>query len=637
MKNINKSKIFVVSLFFIIAYSAVIFKAFQVQIIDKDNLIARSRNQIFREATVYPRRGHIYDRNGSPLAINIQTYSIFTTPREDKSLESSYKKLARIVPGLSYKNINQKISNRSRFTWLARKVELSKEQVEQIKGLEGVFIEAVPKRLYPNHETLAQTLGFVGVDNKGLAGIEFLFDKELRGEPKVLRYIRDNRGRTIKHESTEVGQNAKDIVLTIDKEFQSVAEKYLKEAVVKSDASRGGIGIIDPMTGEILAMANYPTFDPNDLKGSDASSRRLSFVTDPFEPGSTFKTFTVASALENDIARPDTNYYCEEGRLLLDGHWITEAESKRKYEWLSMDEILAFSSNVGTTKIAFDLTYPKLRQTLTQLNVDEKTGIEIPAESRGILTPNENVPPLSLSNISFGQGVAVTGIQMLAAYSPFANGGYYVRPTILRDEKRKVEKKKVFSEETVLGVQSMLIKAVENGTGSNAKISNFVIAGKTSTAQRSSPKGGYEGYVPGFIGFPVGVKKPFIIYVYIDNPKGRTYYGNTVAAPVFKKVAEYILYKNKEFDHLVNLPLVADSPQIDQVNITQAAPRFLGQGLMPNFVGLDKRSAERMAEKQGLRVEHRGVGVVSSQLPDPGETFEKGEAVRLIYTPPTYE
>lgn len=637
MQSINRSKIFVVSLFFIIAYSAVLFKAFQVQVVDKDNLIARSRNQIFREATIYPRRGHIYDRHGSPLAINIQTYSIFTTPRDDKSLDKSYRKLARIIPELTYETITRKVSNRSRFTWLARKIELSKDQVEKIKDVDGIFIEAVPKRLYPNHETLAQTLGFVGVDNKGLAGIEFLFDKELRGEPKVLRYIRDNKGRTIKHESRELGENAKDIVLTIDKELQSIAEKYLKEAVDKFGATKGGIGVIDPLNGEILAVANYPTFDPNELKGSIPESRRLSFVTDPFEPGSTFKTFTVASALENKIARPDTNYYCEEGRLRIDGHWITEAESKSKYEWLSMADILAHSSNVGTTKIAFDLTYPRLKNTLDELRIGERTGIEIPAESRGILTADKNVPPLSLSNISFGQGVAVTGIQMLAAYAPFVNGGYYIKPTILRDENREMEKTKVFSEETVENVQKMLVRAIEDGSGKNAKIKNFVIAGKTSTAQRNSPKGGYEGYVSGFVGFPIGVKKPFIIYVYVDNPQGRIYYGNAVAAPVFKKVAEYMLYKNKEFDHLIQSPYVAEEPQFDQVKIVQAAPRIIGAGLTPNFVGLDKRSAERLAAKQGTKIEHKGVGVVTSQSPSAGSETTKDVLVKLIYTPPSYE
>lgn len=633
----SRIKIYLVCGFFLLGFSSVIFKAFQVQVIDQHNLLARSHSQIFRESRVFPRRGHIYDRNGSPLAINIQTYSIFTTPgKEDFDL--SYKKLSKILPELTYERIKNKISNRKRFTWLARKIEMTKGQAKDIKALDGVYIESVPKRLYPNHKTGAQILGFVGVDNTGLAGVEYLFDKELRGEPKVLRYIRDNKGRPIKHESTEVGASAKDIKLTIDKDLQAFAEQSLKEAVVESKALRGGIGVMDPSTGEILAMANYPSYDPNEAGRSEPENRKLSFVTDPFEPGSTFKTFTIASALEHKIARPDTNYYCEKGQLFLDGHMISEAESKRTYEWLSVEEILAYSSNIGTTKIAFDLTYPRLKVTLDDLGVGEKTGIEIPSESRGILTNDKNIPPLSLSNISFGQGVATTGIQMLSAYAPFANDGYYVKPTILYEKDRNLHKRRVFSEHTVRKVNKMLVKAVEDGTGGNARIKNFVIAGKTSTAQRVSSNGGYDGYVPGFIGFPLGVKKPFLIYVYIDNPEEGLYYGNSLAAPVFQNVAEYILYKNKEFDHLINVPRhIADGSSIDRVRTVQAAARIHSQGQAPNFVGLDKISAERLAERAGVKIDHEGVGVVVRQSPAAGVRVKENKIVRLKYNPPKYE
>lgn len=635
--GLNNTKIYLVCGFFLLGFASVIFKAFQVQVIDQHDLLARSHNQIFRETRVYPRRGHIYDRNGSPLAINIQTYSIFTTPGKD-DLNKSYKKLAQIVPELTYQRIIKKISNRERFTWLARKIEISKIQAQKVKELEGVYIEAVPKRLYPNHETAAQVLGFVGVDNTGLAGVEYLFDKELRGEPKVMRYIRDNKGRPIKHESTEIGTSAQDIRLTIDKGLQAVAERTLKKAVIDSDALKGGIGVLDPMTGEVLAVANYPSYDPNHPGRSQAQHRKLSFVTDPLEPGSTFKTFTIASALEHKMAKPDTNYYCEKGQLFLDGHMINEAESKRTYEWLSVEEILAYSSNIGTTKIAFDLTYPKLKATLSELGIGSKTGIEIPSESRGILTKDKNIPPLSLSNISFGQGVATTGIQMLSAYATLLNGGYYVAPTILHNEDRKIKKRKVFGQETVDQVNKMLVKAVKDGTGRNAQVENFIIAGKTSTAQRVSEKGGYEGYVPGFIGYPLNVKKPFVIYVYIDDPSGYPYYGNSLAAPVFQKVAEYILYKNKEFDHLINIPDdLAQSSGIDRVRTVQAAARLTTKGKVPNFIGLDKISAQELAEKAGIKIGHDGIGVVVEQRPNPGEDIAGDTIVRLEYNPPTYE
>jgi cell division protein FtsI (penicillin-binding protein 3) len=636
MTNINQKKIRFIFGVFAICFGCVLFKAFQIQVIDNEDLITRSRNQIFRETKVYPKRGHIYDRNGSPLAINIQTYSIFTIPQDVAEPQQTYRKIASLIPGMSYQQVMARVSNRTRFTWLARKIELEKEVAEEIQGLEGVFIEAVPKRLYPNRHVLGQALGFVGVDNVGLSGIEFLFDTELRGEPRVLRYVRDNKGRPIKFESREVGSNAKDIHLTIDKDLQAIAEQALKDVVEEYNAQGAGLGIMDPFTGEILAIANYPFFDPNELRSSQEAYRRLSFVTDPFEPGSTFKTLTIASALENRVATSETNYYCEQGRFRVGNHVITEAESRRKYEWLTVEEILKYSSNVGTTKIAFDLTFPKLRKTLVDFGVGQRTAIQIPAESRGIFTENENIPPLSLSNISFGQGVATTGIQMLRAYAAFANGGYLVEPTII-SRKAPVEKKRIMSEETARSITAMLVEAVENGTGSNAKIPYFTIAGKTGTAQRVSPTGGYEGYIPNFAGYAVDVDHPFVMYVYVDNPKSNRYYGNVVASPVFKKVAEYLLYKNREFRHLENSATAVAGSQIDHVQSQLSSARIIGKGRAPNFIGLDKLSAERISEQIEHTVIHRGIGVVGKQSPAPGEALVKDKAIILHYTPPSLE
>lgn len=634
MSSIKNTKLKIIYFIFVFSFSCVVFKAFQIQVLDKDDLILRSNNQIFREVKVYPRRGHIYDRNGSPLAINIQTYSIFTIPQDVIDHNQTYRELAKIIPGLSYEDIKRKVSNRTRFTWIARKIELANEKVEKIKDLPGVYIEAVPKRLYPNKETLGQLLGFVGLDNIGLSGVEFLFDKELRGEPHVIRYVRDNKGRPIKFESREVGSNAKDIHLTVDKDLQAIAESAIRDVVHEFDADSAGIGIMDSSTGEILAIANYPSFDPNDVKGSSDKNRRLSFVTDPFEPGSTLKTLTIASAFENKIARPDTNFFCEQGRFRVGNHVITEAESNNRFEWLSVEDILRHSSNIGTTKIAFDLKYPLLKKTLNDFGIGVRTGIEIPGESRGILTESENIPPLTLSNISFGQGVAATGLQMLRSYAVIANGGYLVTPTIIKSSE-KTEKKRIISQETANELVRILVRAVEEGTGGNARIDNFVIAGKTSTAQRVSPQGGYEGYVPGFIGFPVGVNHPFVMSVYVNNPKGNKYYGNIVASPVFKKVAEYLLYKNKEY---TNIKLAEDdmsNEHIDKVRVSLSSARFLGRGIAPNFIGLDKISSEKLAHDHEITVIHKGVGVVQRQVPELGQALENQKPIILYYQPPT--
>src|SRR5690606_37304966 len=314
--------------------------------------------------------------------------------------------------------------------------------------LKGIYIEAVPKRIYPNGELAAQVLGFVGVDNVGLAGVEYEFDKKLRGEPSILKYVKDAKGRPIKFESTHHQTQSHDLELTIDKDLQAIAEKALKDAVDHHQARGGGVGVMDAATGEILAVANYPTYDPNKLRGSKDSDRKLSFVTAPIEPGSTFKIVTVASALENNIAKPETNYYCEQGRMVIDGHTVTESDSRKKYEWLSVSDIIKDSSNIGTTKIAFDLTFPRLKKTLVDFGFGEKTNLRLPGESRGIFTDQNNVSPIRLSNISFGQGIATTGVQMLAAYAAIANGGEYVEPRIVVDPKREIKKKRIISKET---------------------------------------------------------------------------------------------------------------------------------------------------------------------------------------------
>lgn len=640
MQLTERKKINRIFFIFVCLFTAVIGKAFKVQVLDRDKLISRSKKQFFRERKIYPNRGNIYDRNGHPLALNIQTYSLFTIPKNIKNKKQTYKELEKLVPELTTSVIAKKVKNRKRFTWLARKVELSINQIEKIKKIKGIYVEAVPKRLYPNHELLAQSLGFVGVDNAGLSGLEYNFDKILRGEPKILKYIIDNKGRPVSYESGKTGVVAQDIHLTIDKDLQAIAEKAIKDQVEEFNAVRGGIGVIDTSNGEILAIANYPTFDPNEVRKSKPENRKLSFISDPFEPGSTFKSFTVASALEHKIARPDTNYFCELGRLKVGDHIISEADSNKKHEWLSMEEILKYSSNIGTTKIAFDLTYPKLKTTIDLFGIGKKTGIEIPGESRGIFTSEKNVTPLSLSNISFGQGVATTGIQMLAAYAAIVNDGIYIPPTMIKDSKRERLPKRIISKKTADEITKMLIGAVEDGTGKIAKVPYFSIAGKTSTAQKSDKSGKYSGYIPGFIGYPVNVDKKFAVYVYIDTPaKGKAYYGGTVAGPVFKKVAQHLLYKNKEFDKLAvqKVDIKKRSRAFDSIRVKRSATRSRGKGLVPNFVGLDKISANILAKKLGFEVMHRGIGVVNDQNPKPGNKYNKKTVVRLIFAPPSYE
>lgn len=625
------------SFFFIVFFfTLIVSKAFYIQVLNKEKLIKYSNSQFLRKTEIHPRRGVIYDRNNNPLAINIDTYSIFAIPKDKDLMQESLKQLDKILERNDFHKNYKSITKRNKFTWLYRNLKLNEEQVESIKDLKEIFYENTPKRFYPNHELLSQTLGFVGIDNKGLSGVEYQFNKELQGEKQVIKYYRDAKGRPVKVKSVDQGKAPKDIVLSVDKEIQALVEKHLKETVIKHDAEKGGVVVMNPENGEIIAMANYPTFDPNKIKSSNANLRKLSIITDPFEPGSTFKVLTVLSALENNIIRPDTNYYCEEGKLKVENHYISEAESKKKFEWLSVEDILKYSSNVGTTKIAFDLTYPRLKKTISSYHFGDKTGIELPGESRGIYrNESENVGPLELSNLSFGQGIATTAIQMMTFYASLANGGYLVQPTIIKG--KKVKKRKIVSKETVNQINEILVKAVENGTGSNANLNYVKIAGKTSTAQKAVD-GKYSSYIGGFIGYPVNTRTKFVIYTYIDSPSKGGYYGNVVAGPLFKNIAQFILFKNKEFGDLANNNEIDKKIHFDRLEIKQASiDRSFKKGFMPDFMGLDKKSANILARKADLDVHFIGFGVVKKQFPEKGVGISSSEQIKLYFSPPDYE
>lgn len=631
-----KNKITFVFSIMILLFTAVAVKAFYVQVVNRSKLISYSDSQVIRTKKVYPKRGQILDRNNNPLAVNVKRYNVFTFSKDLKQTLNSLNKIKASSIKSKYTKIKKNIIKRkNKFTWIARNINLSKSEYKKIKSLKGIRVEEQFGRMYPNNEMASQLIGFVGIDNSGLSGIENYFNEELTGKPEVKKYYRDAKGRPVKFDDDVISNSAKDIVLSIDKDIQSNLERFLKEGVVKHQALRGGAGVMDANTGEIIAIANYPTYDPNKISVSKAKNRKLSFVTDPFEPGSVFKTLTIASALEHNVVKPDTNYFCERGKYRVQNHFIKESDSGHNFEWLSVEEILKKSSNIGTTKIAFDLTYPVLKKDLKKFHIGERLKVEIKGESRGILEQKDNITPLRLSNISFGQGVATTGLQMLASYAPFANGGYYVKPTFLKSSKHENNGEKILKDETISQIQKMLIAAVEDGTGENAKVKYFTIAGKTSTAQRIDSSGKYKGYTSGFIGFPVGVEKNFVAFVYIEDPQ-KGYYGNQVAAPIFKKIVSSILYKKKEFNILAK-ETKGSSASMDRISYKSSAIRKTVKGIMPDLQGLDKSSTFKVLDKLKLDYDTKGFGVVFTQSPKAGTKITNNTKVAIEFKAPDYE
>lgn len=636
-----KNRIFFSFIVFCFLFAVVVTKAFYIQVVNKQKLLTYAKSQFIREVKEYPNRGNILDRNGNPLAINVHVYNLFTIPKnKNAEFYEQLKALSNIVPELPYQKLRSLVQKRTKYTWLGRKIRLSEEQLKKVKKLEGIFVESHSERVYPNRELLAQTIGYVGIDNGGLAGIENSLNTVLKGEPQVVKYIRDAKGRPIKYETKASNLVSPDVHLSIDKDIQGALESYLKEAVVHHKALRGGAGVMDVETGEILAIANYPTFDPNKASTFPQEHRKLAFVTDPFEPGSIFKTLTIASALENKVARPETKFYCENGRMKVQNHWISEAETHEKFEWLTVSDILKHSSNVGTTKIAFAVKYPKLRGTLDKFQIAQKTGVEIKGESKGILSfkATDKVRPLSLSNISFGQGVATTAIQMLRAYAAIANGGYLVKPTLIKSETSQlVPENRIISENTATELTKMLVSVVNDGTGKAAAIPHYEIAGKTGTAQRVSPTGGYSGYIGTFVGFPVNVNKRFVVLAYVDNPTDQGYYGGKTAGPIFKKVTQYILYKKKDFAQFAKYDEKSNNKNLDVVKTQQAqTTKVFAPGYMPDFTGLDKASALQLAEDRNIELELYGYGVVTKQSITPGTVVSGKTSMRLQFEAPTY-
>jgi cell division protein FtsI (penicillin-binding protein 3) len=630
-----KKKILFVFFTFLIFWGAIITKAFYVQVINRAKLNNYANSQFFREVDVFPKRGTIYDREGNALAINVQTYNIYMIPKHKKNIAKNLQKLHKVLPTLNIKQLTKHIQKRKKYTWISRKLKLNEDAVSKIQEIQDVYIEPVYTRYYPNHEMMSHLIGYVGNDQNGLAGVEFAFNKELKGVSKKVKYYKDAKGRPVKYQLEKNKNEAKDIVLSIDKDIQAAAEQYLKEAIEKHAASGGGVGVMDVATGEIWAMANYPNFDLNHALSTPSQLKKLSFITDPFEPGSIFKTLTIASALENKTISPDTKFYCEKGKFKVDNHYITEADTDKKHEWLTVKDILKYSSNIGTTKIAFELSYPKFRETIKKFRIGEKTGIEFLSESRGILTKEEKVKQLTFSNMSFGHGLATTPIQMLASYAAIANGGVYITPTLNRTEVNdELNTERILTPQVAEQLTDMLIEAVETGTGSNAKLSHFKIAGKTSTAQKVQ-NGKYEGYISGFIGYPVNVEKKFVILAYVDNPRKNGYYGNVVAAPIFQKLTHFILLKNKEYNQIPSVVSNSEpQKEQDQVKTIQASFIKGSFGTIPNFMGLDKRAALELAQSIKLKIVHKGFGLVSSQSIESGASYGEGTTIVLEYKAP---
>ncbi|MBI2026824.1 MAG: penicillin-binding protein 2, partial [Deltaproteobacteria bacterium] len=507
--------------------------------------------------------GHIYDRYGEELAGSIESASVYVHPTFVRSKSRTAFQISKIL-NIKHNEVLKKISQKKTFVWIARQIpEEIGNKIRKLK-LPGVGVIAEPKRYYPQGTLAAQLLGFVGTDGQGLEGIELAFDAHLRGEKFVFHGLADALGTPMLDPyRSSLRRSGSSLVLTLDKSLQYLAEREIEQTVEEFVAQRGLIIIMNPHLGEIVALAQFPSFNPNFFYKSAPFAWKNVALTDVFEPGSTFKTFLVAQAIESRLMKETDKFFCENGKLKVANKVIGEA-SGHQYGLLSVADILKYSSNIGAAKIAMKLGKEKYYNSILQFGFGEKTGIQFPSETSGIVRPPKLWSQVDLTTAAFGQGVSVSPLQLITAFSALANGGYLMKPYVVKEivnregekleETQPIRKRQVLSAQTLQTLNKMLIRVTEEGgTASNIRVPYFSIAGKTGTAQKPSTDGrGYSGkYISSFLGYFPAEQPQYSMLVMIDEPL-KHYYASTVAVPAFKRLTQEIvrLYA-KDFQEFV--------------------------------------------------------------------------------------
>jgi cell division protein FtsI/penicillin-binding protein 2 len=508
-------------------------------------LAARQRERVI----AFPaRRGAIFDRNGESLAISLGTQMVFTDPAHVTDPIGGAEKVARVL-NLDPAEIQAKMSAANRFGYIARQVQ--PDLVRKLKALhiDGIYFENEPKRYYPGARLASHLLGFVNVEGTAFGGIEGSYDGILAGKPGEMTLEQDPTGRALPQAeySQTRAQPGRSLFLTIDKEIQYFAEQTLADAVNQFSAEAGSAVVMRVGTGEILAMANVPTFDANDPGKAPPEAQRNRAVTDVYEPGSAFKIVTAAAALEEGIVTPESTFTVPYSmpvadRTIHDSH-------PHPTERMTVSEIIEQSSNVGTVQIGMKLGGAKLQRYIRKFGFGSATGLDFPGESAGFVLPRDEWSGSTIGTVPFGQGISVTPLQMATAYQTIANDGIWVEPKLLystMDSSGKIETaaapavRSVVSRQTAAKMRRILTKVVSQGTGVEAQIPGYGVAGKTGTAQKPAPGGGYGNtYVGSFGGFAPASRPEIVVFVMLDEPS--PIWGGSTAAPTFRTIAEFTL------------------------------------------------------------------------------------------------
>jgi cell division protein FtsI (penicillin-binding protein 3) len=529
---------------FAIVFGATLLRAIWLQGVRAQSLGRMAASQHRQTVDVAANRGTIYDSTGVQLAVGEQAMTVYADPLQIRDATKVAPVIARVLR-LDPKQVYERISDRSHgFVYVERKADATRAARLQRLHITGLGFYPEESRFYPQHSIAAQVLGYAGVDNHGLSGLELTLDRPLAGQAGRETLVRDPFGHVLDSIVSKTARDGSDVSLTIDHNIQAEAEQVLRQTVQRWHAKDGTAIVLDPHTGAVLAMAVAPTYDANNFPTVPRDAQRNRAITDTYEPGSTFKLVTVAGALSTGIVTPQEKFTLPYEIQVADRR-IHDAEP-RGTETMSVAKILAKSSNVGAITLAELLGKNRLASWISRFGFGHPTGIDFPGESQGIVLPVDKWSGSTIGNVPIGQGIAVTPMQMASAYAAIANGGVWTRPHLVDRVgdglPKPVFRRRVVTRWIARELTSMLQNVVLDGTGTLAQIPGYHVAGKTGTAAKPDPRGGYSTskYVASFVGFAPATRPRVVVLVTVDEPQGAIW-GGVVAAPAFKEIAQQTL------------------------------------------------------------------------------------------------
>lgn len=645
-----RARILGVAALLTLLFAAIAYRAYGLQIREADHYRLLAQRQHIATVEVPAPRGVIYDATGAELAVSADIDSVYANPHEIDDLVGTAEKLGELC-GLDAGELEARLASPRQFVWVKRHVGGAEAGAVKAAHLPGIYLTPEPRRFYPGRRLAGPVLGFAGIDGRGLDGLELTMDSQLAGKRTSAAAVRDASGDLMLPDVGARPRPGAAVSLTLHRYVQMAAERALEKSMSEEKANAGVVVVLDVRTGDVLALASWPSYDPNRPGNARAEGARNRAITDVYEIGSIMKVFTIAAALDAGAVTPDTWFDVEGGRLAVGRKVIKDTYHDQK---LSVGGVLKRSSNVGAVKIARKLGREKLHDALLRFGFGQKTGIELPGEEGGLVRAAERWGEIGLATHAFGYGLSVTPIQVAAAFAAVANGGVYHPPRLVRDVRgdgnrvlflRRPEGRRVLSEKAAREIAPMMAsvfdKGKDGGTAHGLTLDGFRAGGKTGTAHKIDPATGHYGdhlYLSSFAGFAPLEDPRVAVLVLIDEPHGEHHFGGQVAGPVWVEVMTATLRylgvpteKGTEAGSPAGdaaAPVASDegAPADEEVPEALASD----PGGMPDFTGMGVAEALELARERGIRVEVEGSGRAIAQFPPPGAANKPAEC-RIVF------